>query len=120
MTERDKDLKARLMAEAEKAIEKLMTNRSEKEELTLSDIEQLVRATGKRVMERFTGELVAVEAKKPQSRICPECGRKMRYKGEKARDLVTDTGDVRLERAYYYCPICREGVFPPRPTVGTE
>jgi hypothetical protein len=109
-----------MMAEAEKAIERLLADRSEKEELMLSDIERMVRVAGQRVMEGFTGELVEEEAQKPQSCICAECGRKMRYKGEKARDLVTETGDVRLERAYYYCPICREGVFPPGPTVGTE
>jgi hypothetical protein len=120
MTVEDKEVRARLMAEAEKAIEKLLAGRSEKEDLTLSDIERLVRAAGESVMERFTVELVEVEAQKPQSRICPECGRKMRYKGEKKRDLVTETGEVRLERAYYYCRRCREGFFPPRPTVGSE
>ena len=116
----DKDLKARMMAEAEKAVERLLADRSEKEDLALSDIERLVRRAGQAVMEGFTGELVEEEAQKPQSRICPTCGQKMRYKGEKARDLVTETGEVRLERAYYYCPSCRKGVFPPGPTVGAE
>lgn len=116
----NKDLKARMMAEAEKAIERLLADRNEKEELTLSDIERLVRTAGQGVMKGFTGELVDEEAQKPQNRICPECGGKMRYKGEKGRDLVTETGDIRLERSYYYCPICREGFFPPGPTVGTE
>jgi hypothetical protein len=116
----DKDLKARMMAEAEKAVERLLADRSEKEELTLSDIERLVRAAGQGVMERFTDELVGEEAHKPQSRACPECGQKMRYKGEKARNLVTETGEVRVKRAYYYCPTCRKGFFPPGPTMGRE
>jgi uncharacterized protein with PIN domain len=116
----DKDLKARMMAEAEKAIERLLADRNEKEEVTLSDIERLVRAAGQSIMERFTDGLVEEEAQKPQSRVCPACGKKMRYKGRKERDLVTETGEVRLERAYYYCPTCRKGFFPPGPTVGTE
>jgi hypothetical protein len=109
-----------MMAEAEKAIERLLSDRRDKEELTLSDIERLVRTAGQDVMERFTDELVGGEAQKPQSWVCPECGKKMRYKGEKARDLVTETGEVRVKRAYYYCPTCRKGLFPPRPTVGGE
>ena len=120
MTVDNEELKARLMAEAEKAIEELLAGRSEKEELTLSDIERLVRRAGQGVMEGFTGELVEVEAQKPQSQTCPRCGRKARYKGEKGRDLVAETGETRLERAYYYCPKCGEGFFPPRPEVGPE
>jgi uncharacterized protein with PIN domain len=114
------DLKARMMGEVEKVIERLLTERSAKEELTLSDIERLVRAAGQEVMRGFTGELVEEEAQKAQGRTCPECGQEMRYKGKKRRDLATETGEVRLERAYYYCPICRKGVFPPRPTVGDQ
>ena len=114
------ELKARMMAEAEQAIDKLLAGAKEKEALQLSDIERLVRTTGQRVMERLTGCLVEKEAQRKESRICPECGRKMRYKGEKVRDLVTETGDVHLERAYYYCPTCRKGFFPPGSTVGTE
>jgi transposase len=115
-----KNLKARMMAEAEKAIERLLADRSNKEDLTLSDIERLVRTAGQGVMQGFTGELVEEEAQKPQSRICPACGKRMRYKGKKGRDLATETGEVRLERDYYYCPTCRKGIFPPGPTVGRE
>ena len=116
----DRNLKARMMAEAEEAIERLLADRKEKEELRLSDIERLVRAAGEAVMERFTEDLVAEEAQKPQSWVCPECAKKMRYKGRKERDLVTETGEVRLERAYYYCPTCRKGFFPPRPPLAKK
>ena len=114
------DLRARMMAEAAEAIDRLLAARSEKEELQLSDIERLVRTAGQEVMEHLTNEMVAEEARGAESRICPECGQKMRYKGRKGRDLVTETGEVRLERAYYYCPKCQKGVFPPRPTVESE
>jgi predicted RNA-binding Zn-ribbon protein involved in translation (DUF1610 family) len=120
MARNARDLKAQMMAEAEEAINDLLAGASEKENLMLSDIERLVRTAGKRVMERFTQDLVEAEAEEEGSRICPECGQKMRYKGQKARDLATETGEVRLERAHYYCPKCRKGVFPPRSTLGTE
>jgi hypothetical protein len=116
----DEGLKARMMVEAEEAIDKLLAGVGEKEELQLSDIEWLVRVAGEQVMERFTARLVEAEARGTESRICPACGGKVRYKGQKARDLVTETGEVRLERAYYYCPSCRKGFFPPGPTVGAE
>jgi len=120
MTADEKALRARLMAEAEEAIDKLLAGRSEKEELQLDDIERLVRAAGQTVMEQFTQELVAEEGQRQDNRSCPGCGRKMRAKGRKTRHLVTETGDVRLDRVYYYCPSCRKGFFPPRPTLESE
>ena len=44
---------------------------------------------------------------------CERCGREMRYKGEKRREVVTSQGKIELERAYYYCEKCRVGIFPP-------
>jgi predicted RNA-binding Zn-ribbon protein involved in translation (DUF1610 family) len=49
---------------------------------------------------------------------CPECGKEMRYKGLKDRGLATSVGEIELERAYFYCPDCKQGFFPPGP--GTE
>jgi hypothetical protein len=120
MRPKDEELQAQMMAVAEEAIEELLAGRKEKGELTLSDIERLVRRAGQDVMEKLTGTLANAEAQGRESRICPECGRKMRYKGRKKREVITETGEVSLERGYYYCPTCREGIFPPRPTMGSE
>jgi heterodisulfide reductase subunit A-like polyferredoxin len=114
------DLKARMMAEAEEAIDNLLAGVDEKDNLMLDDIERLVRTAGQRVMKQFTQELVETEAEEVGSNICPECGQKMRNKGRKARDLATETGEVKLERAHYYCPECRKGFFPPGPTLEAE
>jgi len=120
MTADDKELKARMMAEAEAAIDKLLAGAGEKEELMLSDIERLVRSAGTEVMEGFTADLVNAEAQGKEDRICPDCGRRMRYKGKEARTLITETGEVRIERGRYYCPTCRKGIFPPGPTLESE
>jgi uncharacterized protein with PIN domain len=112
-------LRARMMAEAEALIDRLLSDADEKEQLDLSDIEHLARAAGQRMMERLTSALIDTEAQE-KSYDCPECGQKTRYKGRRARNLVTETGEVRFERGYYYCPTCRKGVFPPRPTMGSE
>jgi predicted RNA-binding Zn-ribbon protein involved in translation (DUF1610 family) len=114
------ELKAQMMAEAEEVIDKLLAGAGEKENLMLSDIERLVRMAGQRVMERFTQDLVQAEAGMEESSVCPECGQKMKYKGQKARHLATETGEVSLKRAHYYCPRCRKGVFPPGPALETE
>jgi hypothetical protein len=114
------DLKARMMAEAEEAIDRMLAEKGKRGKLQLGDIERMVREAGQQVMERFTNEMVTEEAQGKESDICPECGQKMRYKGRRARDLVTETGEVRMERAYYYCPRCQKGVSPPRPTLESE
>ena len=116
----DKELKAQMMSAAEEVIEKLLAGAKEKEELSLSDIERLVRRAGQDVMQELTGKLADAEAKGKENRICPECGREMRYKGRKKREVIAETGEVSLERGYYYCPSCEKGFFPPRPTMEAE
>ena len=120
MPQTSQDLRARMMAEAEEAIDNLLAGVDEKENLTLGDIERLVRTAGQRVMKQFTQDIVETESEEERSNICPECGQKMRYKGRKARDLATETGEVKLERAHYYCPECRKGFFPPGSALETE
>ena len=44
---------------------------------------------------------------------CPKCGCEMQYKGKKRLHPPTTLGDLAFERAYYYCPECDQGVFPP-------
>lgn len=36
----------------------------------------------------------------------------MRYKGRKERWVATSQGEVKIERGYFYCETCREGIFP--------
>jgi uncharacterized protein with PIN domain len=120
MPHSDDKLKARMMARAEAAIAAMLAERSKKSELDLGDIEHLAREVGQRVMQEITAGLAEAEAEMEEATNCPECGQVLRYKGTKGRNLVTDTGEVHIERGYYYCPSCRKGLFPPRPPVGCE
>jgi hypothetical protein len=115
-------LKAKMMTTAERAIDNLLAGVGTDEELMLSDIERSVRAAGQRVMKDLTQDLVDAEAEGDggQRYVCPRCGEQARGKGQKERRLETETGEVKLKRSYCYCPRCREGFFPPGPTVGTE
>lgn len=105
-------LKAQLMAQAEAAIEELLAGR--KAENTLSDIEDLVEAAGHGLQQQLTETLLKEESQpKGPGPVCEQCGREMHYKGQKPRQVVTKTGEVAVERGYYYCKECRRGIFPP-------
>lgn len=120
MPQSNEELKARMMAQAEAAIEALLHERGKKSELDLSDIEHLAREAGQRVMQGLTADLADAEEESKRDTVCPECGQALIYKGKKERNLVTDTGELRIKRGHYYCPTCRKGIFPPRPPMGLE
>jgi hypothetical protein len=44
---------------------------------------------------------------------CARCGKEMRYKGKKRTQVESLAGSLKVERGYYYCPECKESVFPP-------
>jgi hypothetical protein len=49
-----------------------------------------------------------------QGQACPDCGEAMVYKGEPKREIEHYLeGETELKRAYYYCPACERGLFPP-------
>lgn len=83
--------------------------------LSLSDIEDIALAVrakvGQEVAQRLVREQATVSVPGPR---CATCGREMHYKGLKKRRIVTRSGEVEWERAYYYCETCRGGFFPPR------
>jgi len=49
----------------------------------------------------------------PTAPLCPECQQPMRYKGGKGKSVDGLIGEVGMERAYYHCPDCHKGLFPP-------
>lgn len=110
------ELKTRMAADALAALEKLWARQPAGEPMTLSEIEEVVRATATEVMAQWTARLVEANSDNQQvpGPKCEHCGQEMRYKGHKTKQLVTDTGEVTLRRAYYYCDICQTGFFPPR------
>ena len=108
------ELKARLMAEAEAAIDQLLATRTAAAEASLADIEREARTAGQHMAQAVTSALVAESAGElPAWPNCPQCGRKMKNKGRHRRRVVTETGEVELKRAYYYCATCQRGFFPP-------
>jgi hypothetical protein len=111
----DEELKARMMVGAEAAIDKLLAQRRPFGGNTLTEIEQLVLAARQAVGEGMTRALVEASGGEQQvpEPVCPECGQAMHYKGVKEKRIISETGEVTVRRAYYYCQTCKTGLFPP-------
>jgi len=111
----DDELKAVMMGEAEVVISRLVAERKRGDGLTLTEIEQVVLAAGQQLQRALTEKLLAAgEAERREPRpLCRRCGGRMRHKGYRDKRVVTETGEVLLRRAYFYCETCRQGIFPP-------
>jgi hypothetical protein len=64
------------------------------------------------MMSRLVGQRAA--AQPPEGVRCPQCSEPMENKGLRKRTVRGPEGPIELDRAYYYCPACKVGLFPPR------
>jgi hypothetical protein len=56
----------------------------------------------------------------PEGLRCEHCGQPLVYQGRRRRAVEHLEAEIKLERAYYRCPHCRQGFFPPRPQVEVD
>jgi hypothetical protein len=122
MGQTNDELRAEMKAKMEAILDELLVEKGNPEAITLSEIELLVQEAGERVKAELTAGLVRQASEEDRSAagpLCAGCGQRMHYKGQKGKYIETETGSVEVKRAYYYCPTCREGLFPPGPTVET-
>ena len=112
-TQRDA-LRARLLAEAEQAIEAMLKQLPDDGKMSLSDMEQaagvLEAGLGQATVQSLLDESTAGAS---EELTCPSCGSRMQRRGKRRKRLVTTRGEVELERAYYVCPSCGNKRFPP-------
>jgi hypothetical protein len=114
MPDRNAELKARLMAEAEAAIVQMLAEAMPPGQESLADIERSARTAGQRIEQAIAVGLAGAGAGAlPAWPDCPSCGRRMKNKGRRRRRVVTESGEIEVTRSYYYCPTCRRGLFPP-------
>jgi len=114
MSDPEAELKARLIADAEAAIGKALAERTAPAKATLADIERAARNAGQQIGLAIATALAQEGAAELAARpSCPQCQAPMKYKGKRRRRIVTEAGEVDVERAYYHCAECGQGIFPP-------
>jgi hypothetical protein len=84
-------------------------------EATLEELEAQVRLKRRELL----GEVLPVLLTQHgtgyawDGQVCPDCGQAMIYKGSPGVTVESCEASAWLERAYYYCPACERGLFPP-------
>jgi len=108
------EIKAVIMAKIDGLVDQTLEEGEGAKRLTKNDIEDIVLDVRAELSEQLTEVLVQAgsEAAVP-GLACSECGQEMHYKGLKRRYVRTRTGEVQIERAYYYCEGCQRGFFLP-------
>jgi hypothetical protein len=110
------ELKASVLADVEAQLDKLFEELEGNASPTLTEIEDAVLQFRAKVG-RATAEAVVNAQDSVQlgpSPKCPRCGKDVRGKGRKHKDIQTRLGDLESERCHYYCRRCKCGFFPPR------
>lgn len=114
MNQQRTTLKARLLAEAEQAIEAMLKQLPDEGNISLSDMEQaagvLEERLGRATVQTLLNE---ASARVAEPVLCLDCGGRMQQRGRRTKQLVTIRGEVELKRAYYVCPKCGSKRFPP-------
>jgi hypothetical protein len=113
---REDQEKARLIAVFGGMVDELRAWRAQHADASFDEIAAQVTPRRRALM----GEVLEALARQPGSGmvaegvVCEQCGQAMAYKGEPVREIEHYLeGETELKRAYYYCPACEAGLFPP-------
>jgi len=95
-------------------IDAMLEWRESIKEPTLTEIEEMMLALRKEMAKEIIEMLLeGEEAREPvEEQKCPQCGKAMMNKGKQTKRVGTRIGTIEVERDYYYCGECKEGVFP--------
>jgi uncharacterized protein with PIN domain len=109
------EIRAKLLAEAEQAIDELLDWTDQTPRPNLTQIENAVLTIRRQLSERAAQAVIgAQDAQRPvPGLLCPTCQREMHYKDTKAQTVESRVGRLQIARGYYYCGTCRQSLFPP-------
>lgn len=107
----------RLMAEAQSIVEDFLNWEEQAEQPDLTQIEDVVLRLRERLGQRMAEMAIEEQAASQpvEAPRCPTCGESMRNKGQKAMGVGSRIGELKIDRAHYYCARCQSGLFPPGP-----
>jgi YgiT-type zinc finger domain-containing protein len=106
------ELRARLLARAEVAIDAMLDDERLHEKMTLSEIEQVIGGSEADFRQAALEEIIAMQ--QTAAKHCPLCGGQLENKGKRSKQVISLRGETSIERNYYQCQQCGRGYFPPR------
>ena len=108
-------IRAKLLAEAEQAIDELLDWTDQAPRPNLTQIENAVLKMRRHLSEQVAQAVIQAQAaQRPvPGLLCPTCQREMHYKDTKAQTVESREGHLRIARGYYYGETCRQSLFPP-------
>lgn len=109
------EAKERWQAQAEEMYDELTEWREQHPEASFDEIANQVTHRRQALMGELVSQLAVQHGsgEEVEGLICEECGQEMRYKGTQGRGVQHLEGEAKLKRAYYHCPHCGRGIFPP-------
>src|SRR5512140_3559311 len=104
-----------LLKAAQTMIEELLDWEERAERPSLTQIENQVAKLRQQLGQRMAEMVIADQdaAQPAEAPLCPGCGERMRYKGQKRKTVESRLGTLAIKRGHYYCSRCKKRVFPP-------
>jgi len=112
MPDYGEELEKRLLDQAKQAINKMLKEKGDRRDLSMTEMEDLVGNLEADFRQAVLQELVD-ESQAKNKRLCPSCQGRLRNKGKRRKRLITVRGEIEVERDYYVCLDCGTGYFPP-------
>ena len=114
MRQTREQIKQALMKKLEAEVDGLLEWCEATERPNLDQIEERVLAF-RGIMSQETARVLVESqaASYPASVRCGRCGSAARNKGLKSVQVESQVGGLEIERSYWRCPNCGEGLFPP-------
>ena len=115
MTENKEEKRVWMLAKASQIIDEYLAWEEKNPRPDLMQIEDIAL----KLRKEFGQEIAQLAIENQEARTpapgprCAKCGKEMRYKGKKRTDVESRTGRLKVDRGYYYCPGCKESLFPP-------
>jgi len=108
------ELRAKLLAEAEHAVDDLLDWTDQTPRPNLTQIETAVLKLRKHLGEQAAQAVIAAQdAQRPvPGPVCPTCQREMHYKDTKTETVESRVGQLQIVRGYYTCETCHHSLFP--------